>query len=437
MDMGLGKSVSTLTAVSDLIESYDVRKTLVIAPLRVANRVWSDEVATWEHLQHLRVSKIIGNSPAKRFPGISAEADIYTINRENVEWLVSQYVERRGKVFKQIQKWPWDTVIVDESSSFKNQSTVRFKALKVARNMFDRLVELTGTPSPNGLMDLWAQAYLMDSGQRLGKTITAFRNRWFDYDPYVDKWVPRPVAEAQIKAALSDIVISMRAKDYLDLPPVHNNFIRVSLTKSQRKVYRDLERKSIIEFKGKTIRAVNGGVLAGKLLQLANGAVYCPAPHWEAFHDQKLDAVLEVIEPLYTPAIVVYQFKSDLARLRAVLPRLGRSFMEIREKGAEDRWKAGELDILLMHPASGGHGLNLQHAGSETLIWMGLPYSLELYQQENARLTGGHRRMGKNIVLHHIITEGTVDEDVVGILSSKDAAQDRVLDIFRRIVSAL
>lgn len=434
MDMGLGKSVSTLTAVSDLIESYDVHKALVIAPLRVARRVWTDEIDTWAHLNHLRASKILG-TPSERYAGIKAEADIYTINRENVEWLVSGYGERIGNKFKQTRKWPWDMVIVDESSSFKSQAAVRFKSLKLARFMIDRVVELTGTPAPNGLTDLWAQIYLLDRGERLGRTITDFRNRWFLFDPYTDTWKPTASAEAQIKEILSDIVISMRAKDYLDLPPVLNNFIRVSLTKPQRAIYKELERKSIIEYRGHKITAVNGGVLYGKLLQLANGAVYTPAPKWEPFHDQKLDAVLELIEPMYTPVIVAYQFQSDLDRLRAVLPKLGRSFMEIREKGAEDRWNAGDLDVILLHGASAGHGLNMQFAGSESVIWFGLPSSLELYQQTNARITGGHRRVGKSITIHHIVADGTVDEDVVAILSSKEATQERLLDALRARVA--
>lgn len=430
VDMGLGKTIITLTAILDMLFDFEIDKVLVIAPLRVARKTWQDEVNEWAHTRGLKVSHIIGNA-AQRRAAMKVEADIYCINRENTKWLVEEHVHGR----KVVQKWIWDTVVLDESSSFKSRAAKRWQALRKVRQLFTYCVELTGTPSPNGLMDLWAQIYLLDKGARLGKTLTAFRDRWFDAPGYNQfKWTPKAHAEQEIMQKLNDICLTLREEDYLELPPVLRNYIPTYLGPEERKQYKSLERNYVVEINEKDITAVNAGVLAGKLLQLANGAVYTTAPAWESFHDGKIEVLLEILEQTHGPVLVCYNFKSDLARISTALTKAKINWDLLSDTDSEDRWNRGETPVLLMHPASAGHGLNLHLSGSENLIWFGLNWSLELYQQANARLIGGHRRKERNVVIHHIVTEGTMDDDVVAALSDKNATQDRLLDAMKRRV---
>lgn len=430
VDMGLGKTVIVLTAILELTFQLEVDKVLVIAPLRVARKTWSDEIKIWAHTQGLTVSIIIGTAKERR-AAIKCDADIYCINRENTQWLVDEHVHGQ----KQVQRWIWDTVVIDESSSFKSRQAKRWQKLRKVRQLFNLCIELTGTPRPNGLMDLWAQIYLIDRGERLGKTLTAFRNRWFDPPGYNQfKWRPKGFAEDEIMERLSDICLALREEDYLELPPIMRNYIPAYLTPKQREKYELLERDYVVEINEKDITAVNAGVLAGKLLQLANGAVYTTAPAWEAFHDGKIEVLLEVLEQLDGPIMVCYNFKSDLTRIQAALTKAKINWDLLSDTASEDRWNEGVTDTLLLHPASAGHGLNLHFSGSENIIWFGLNWSLELYQQANARLAGGHRRENRNLVIHHIVTEDTLDEDVIDALSIKEGGQERLLNAMRKRV---
>ncbi len=430
VDMGLGKTIITLTAIIDMLFDFEIDKVLVIAPLRVARKTWADEVQEWAHTQGLTVSLIIG-TPEQRRAAMKADADIYCINRENTKWLVDEHVHGR----KLVQKWKWDTVVIDESSSFKSRAAKRWQSLRKVRQLFNYCVELTGTPSPNGLMDLWSQIYLLDKGARLGKTLTAFRDRWFDPPGYNQfKWTAKAHAEQEIMERLKDICLTLREEDYLELPPVVRNYIPAYLGPEERKQYQTLERHYVVEINEKDITAVNAGVLAGKLLQLANGAVYTTAPMWEAFHDGKIEVLLEILEQTEGPVMICYNFKSDLARLKTALTHAKYDWDLLTDTKSEDRWNRGETDILLLHPGSAGHGLNLHLSGSEHLIWFGLNWSLELYQQANARLIGGHRRKKRNVVIHHIVTEGTMDDDVIAALQDKDATQDRLLNAMKQRV---
>ena len=435
VDMGLGKTIGVLTAIIDLIYDFETNKVLVVAPLRVARKTWKDEINAWSHTQGLTISHIIGDSQ-QRLQGIVADADIYCINRENVKWLVDLHV----KGSKQIRRWKWDTVVLDESSSFKSggkNGSKRWLAMKKVRKLFTRCIQLTGTPSPNGLMDIWAQIYLLDRGERLGHTLTAFRDRWFDPPGYNQhKYKIKNGAEEQIMDRISDLCLTMREDDWLELPPVVNNYIPVYLTTEERRQYNFFKRNYIMEIEGQKITAVNAGVLAGKLLQLANGAVYTNNPAWVAFHDGKIDALLELVEflSLDGPLMICYNYKSDLVRIKKALTKEKYSFDVLTDEASEDKWNAGETDILILHPASAGHGCNLHHSGSEHLIWFGLTHNLEFYLQANARLAGGHRREGKSIVIHHIVTEGTMDDDVVDSLEAKDDLQERLLNKMRKLV---
>lgn len=441
-DMGLGKTIDTLTAIRELIDSFDVHRTLVIAPLRVARKTWDDEIASWKHLEGLTTAHIIGTAQ-QRLAGIEKKADIHLVNRENVDWLQRQFVTGTGKKLKLIKKWPWDTVVIDESSSFKSQSSNRWKALASLRRLYDRCIELTGTPAPNGYLDLWAQIKLLDRGQRLGYTEKAFKDRWMEapsrWDPS-STWKMKDFAPAQIEDALRDIVLSMRAEDYLELPEIMYNPVPVKLSRVQQAKYIKMERTFCIEMAGKRITATNAGVLAGKLLQLANGAIYVnPEGDYEEFHRHKIDACMELLEQSQGPVLIGYNYKSDIARLVPVVQKWGKDrglVVKVLESEAdEDAWNRDEIDILFLHPQGAGHGLNMHKSSSETIIWFGLTWSLEFYQQLNARLAGGHRRMGKNVIIHHIISEGTIDETVLARLDYKDRNQTRLVGALRADVS--
>lgn len=429
IDCGLGKTVATQTAYLDLLNSFDANHGLVIAPLRVARKVWTDEVQEWSHLQDLDIVHI-GGTEKQRQKAIRTRADLHTIGRENTQWLINQFIE--GK--KQVRKWPWDTVILDESQSFKSQSSFRWKALRLVRKLFPRCVELTGTPAPKGYGDLWSQIYLLDRGQRLGTSESAYRLRWFDVENCGDysRYHLKGHAVKEIQAALSDIVISLRAEDYFDLPPVVYNPVRVALTEVELAKYRKFARTSVFErASGQKITAANAGALYGKLLQLANGAIYHnDKGEYEEFHHAKIDGLLEMLEGITGPCIVAYAFRSDTKRIAAALDRYCGKTKSWRVMDTDDDLNAfsrGEIDIAVMHPASAGHGLNdLHKSGAQDIVWFGLTPNLEYYQQLNDRLAGGIRRLGKNVKVHHLLAENTEDEDCYELLKGKAKSQDEL-----------
>jgi len=415
LDMGLGKSLTTLTAIDYLInDAFEVGKVLVVAPLRVAETTWPDEVEKWGF--NLTVSKVLG--PArKREQALQVEADIYTINRENLVWLI----ERMGR------GWPFDMVVIDESSGFKNHQAKRFKALKRIRPLIKRLVELTGTPSPNGLMDLWSQLYLLDRGQRLGKTIGEYRRRWFypgaGQGHIVYNWVPKDGAKEGIYAAISDICVSMKSEDYLSLPPVVYNPVKVALSDNEMAEYKRFERNLVLSLPDSDIVATTAATLSNKLMQFANGCCYDENGAAVQIHHHKLDALAEIVEDNET-VMVFYWFRHDLAMLKSRFPnaRELKNAQDIRD------WNAGKIPLLLVHPASAGHGLNLQDGGS-VAIWYSLTWSLELYQQANKRL---HRSgQQKTVIIHQLIAKGTIDEDVMQALDGKRIGQDGLMEAIK------
>lgn len=417
LDMGMGKSVSTLTAISDLIDSMSVQKVLVIAPLRVANSVWAQETEKWDHIKHLRISVCTGSEKARR-AALHREADVYVINRENVVWLVDLYKK----------KWPFDAVVIDESSSFKNPSAKRFRALKKALPYTNYMVLLTGTPSPNSLMDLWTQMYLVDMGESLGRTITGYRQRFFEQDFMGYKWTIRDGCADKIHSLISDRVISMSAEDYLDLPDRIDLEAMVELPAPAMKRYKELEKTLLAELEtGEEVEAVSAAALANKMLQFSNGAAYHDEhKNWAEIHSAKLDALSDIVED--NPGenmLVAYNYKFDLERLQKRFPK---AVVLDKEQSTIDRWNNGEIQMLLAHPASAGHGLNLQRGGS-LCVWFGLNWSLELYQQFNARL---HRQgQTKPVRIIHIVTKDTIDQRVLSVLKDKDATQASLLNALK------
>jgi hypothetical protein len=427
VDMGLGKTVVELTAFDDMRQAFEATRMLVIAPKRVASRVWSDEVKQWRHLSHLTVSRIIG-SEENCFKALKTKADIHTIGRERVPWLKAQFLDDKNRLKF---RWPWDVVVIDESQSFKSQSSERWKALESLRPFFPHLVELSGTPSPNGYGDLWSQFYLLDNGERLGNSERSFKERWFTPpEGMFTKWKLTAAGAVQIRAAVKDIVLSLREEDYLTLPPIVSNFIRVTLSSAAMRKYKEMEREYITEVAGQKLTAVNAGVLDGKLLQLANGACYTGVDKtWVTFHDAKVEALDETLEGMPGKALISYGYQHDLARITQVVERRAkqdsRSWCVLKSDASFDSWAKGEVDWGILHPASAGHGLNdMYKAGCEDIIHFGLTNNLEWYQQVNARIGGGHRRTGKNIRVHHIVADGTRDDDYVTLLKNKAATQD-------------
>ncbi|MGM0971670.1 MAG: SNF2-related protein [Bacillota bacterium] len=419
LDMGLGKTVITLTAVMDLkYNRFAINKVLVIAPKKVAESTWAREAEKWDHLQLLRISTVIG-SAAKRVRALNSPADIYVINRENIPWLVDYYRNA----------WPFDMVIVDEFSSFKNHKAKRFKALSWVRPHIKRIIGLTGTPAPNGLLDLWAQVFLLDGGERLGKNITGFRERYFEPDQRnrdrVFTYAPKAGGEEAIENLIGDICVSMKAEDYLELPDIMHNTIPVVLDSKAEKAYKKLETEMLLQVDESTIDAGSAAVLTNKLLQLCNGAVYDEERNIVNIHDCKLEAFMELVEGLNgKPALVFYNFQHDKERIKKALAKTSLRVRELKTPQDETDWNNREIDILLAHPASAAYGLNLQRGGNH-VIWFGLNWSLELYQQANKRL---HRQgQTEKVIIHHLTVEGGVDEDVVAALESKTSTQDQLM----------
>ena len=415
LEMGLGKSVISLSAINELMLDYfDVSRTLVIAPLRVANNTWPDEIKKWEHLKYLSYSVVTG-SEKERLAALRKPAHIYLINRENVDWLIT----------KSGIPWKFDMVVIDELSSFKSYQAKRFKSLLKVRPKVKRIVGLTGTPSSNGLMDLWAEFRLLDMGERLGRYITYYRQNFFVPDKrnqqMIFSYKPKDGAEKKIYSLISDITISMKSKDFLKMPECVMNEVIVTLSDKEQKLYDSLKQDMVLSLEENEIDAINAAALSNKLLQMSNGAVYNDDKESFHIHDRKLDALEDLIEGANgKPVLVAYWFKHDLEKIK--------DRFDVREiKSAKDisDWNEGKIPVALIHPASAGHGLNLQ-AGGSTLIWFGLTWSLELYQQTNARLY----RQGQDstVVIHHILTKGTIDEDVMKALKAKEKIQDALID---------
>lgn len=421
LDMGLGKSIITLSAIFDLcLDSFLVRKVLVIAPLRVARDTWPAEIQKWDHLDGLSYAVAVGTE-VERKAALRQRAFIHIINRENVQWLV----EESGIPFD------YDMVVIDELSSFKSYQAKRFRSLLKVRPKVKRIVGLTGTPSSNGLMDLWAEFRILDMGKRLGRFITHYRTNYFQPDKrngqVVFSYKPLPGAEDAIYRQISDITISMKATDHLQMPECILNEVKVDLSEKERKVYDSMKRDLVVSLGGEEIDAGNAAALGNKLSQMANGAVYGEDKRVFSIHDKKLDALEDLIEAANgKPVLVAYWFKHDLERIRERLKKLHIPFSTMDTSDSIARWNRGELPVALIHPASAGHGLNIQSGGS-TLIWYGLTWSLELYQQTNARLW----RQGQQseiVIIHHIITKNTIDERIMSALQKKDKTQSALID---------
>lgn len=429
LDMGLGKTVSTLTAIQELREIGFIDKVLIIAPKKVAQVTWKDEINNWEHLKGLRISVIDGTA-AQRRAAMMADADIYTVSRDNVVWLV---VEHGGI------KLPYDMVVIDELSSFKNYASKRFKALRRVRKFIPRVVGLTGTPAPNGLIDLWAQMFLIDEGKRLGKTITGYRDRFFtagrrngDIIYQWDLKSPAEETEQKISDLIKDICISMSAEDYLKMPDKLMYYDRVKLSDKDFKAYKTFEREQVLEFieSGETITAASAAALSNKLQQFANGAMYDADRKVLQLHDEKIEKLKELVEAANgQPVLIAYTFKHDLDKIMDALKEYKPVKLEKPEQIAD--WNAGKIIVLVTHPASAGHGLNLQKGG-HIMIWYGLTWALELYQQFNARLYRQGQK--KPVSIHHIIATDTVDEKIIKSLEGKDTTQRSLMDAIKEIV---
>jgi SNF2 family DNA or RNA helicase len=415
LSCGLGKTVITLTAIQELMfDRFEVKKPLIIAPLRVCTSSWPEEIKKWDHLKGLTYSVATGPE-SERKKALKSKADLYIINRENVTWLV----EKSGLPFD------YDMLVLDELSSFKSHQSKRFKSLLKVRPKVKRIVGLTGTPSSNGLMDLFAEFRILDMGERLGRYIGQYRRNYFLPDKrnaqVIFSYKPLPGAEDAIYKKISDITISMKAADYLKMPKLVMNEVKVTLAPKEQKLYDDLKKDMVVSLKDKEIDAVNAASLSGKLLQMANGAVYGDDGKAVLIHERKLDALEDLIESANgKPVLIAYWFKHDLERIKKRF-----SIREIKTSEDIHDWNEGRIPLAVLHPASAGHGLNLQ-AGGSTLIWFGLTWSLELYQQTNARLW----RQGQKdtVVIHHIITRGTIDENVMTALKKKDKTQAALID---------
>lgn len=415
LDMGLGKTSITLTAINDLLfDSFEIHKVLVVAPQRVARDTWSAEIEKWEHLKNLRYSVVVGMAQ-ERISALLTPADIYIINRENIQWLV----EESGLPFD------FDMAVIDELSSFKNHQSKRFRAFMKVRPKLKRIVGLTGTPAGNGLMDLFAEFKLLDMGERLGRLIGQYRNAYFQPDKrngmVIYSYKPLPNAERQIYDKISDITISMKATDHLKMPELVTTEYMVRLSEKEKEKYDRLKKELVLSTEDNEVTAANAASLSNKLSQMANGAVYSDDESIIEIHDRKLDALEDIIESMNgKPLLVAYWFKHDLERIKKRF-----DVREIRSSVDISDWNSGKIPVALIHPASAGHGLNLQSGGS-TLVWFGLTWSLELYQQTNARLW----RQGQTadtVVIQHIIAKGTIDEQIMKALKTKDTAQAAII----------
>ena len=425
LDMGLGKTVIALTAINDLkFNRWAVSRCLVVAPKKVAEATWSHEAEKWDHLRHLKIVPVLG-SLKKRVQALHTPGDIWVINRENVPWLVEYFRNN----------WPFDMVVLDESSSFKNPQSKRFKAMKLVMSRIARLVLLTGTPAPNGLEDLWAQIYLLDAGERLGRTISSYREAFFTQDyarpgQMYRTYTPQQDAESRIRAAISDICVSMKSEDYLELPDYIESTVPVALDAKAKRAYDKLEKEMLLEVDTQLVTAQSAAVLNGKLLQLCSGAVYDSTGEVVDIHDCKLEAFLETIEQLNGEhALVFYWFKHEADRLTKALAKTDKVVRVYQGPEDEKAWNAGEVDILLAHPVSCGYGLNLQ-AGGHHAIWFGYPnWALEIYQQANKRL---HRQGQKHpVICHHLVVQGGMDEDVIAALHDKGDTQESLMQALK------
>ena len=415
LDVGLGKTSCALTAIKDLLDSGEVKKILVIAPLRVAKITWSDEIQKWDHLSGLRYSVVVGTEK-QRLKALEKDADIYIINRESVEWLIH----------KSFKKFNYDMLVIDELSSFKSYSAKRFKALMNMRHRLNRVVGLTATPSSNSLMDLFSEYKLIDGGVRLGQYITHYREKYFDPDKrnanVIFSYKLKPFAEEEIYSKIDDITISMKAVDYLKMPPILYNEIKVELDQKERKIYEILKKDMIVALEDKEIDAMNAASLSNKLLQMANGSVYGEEKEVIHLHDKKLDALEEIVEAANGNSVLcAYWYKHDLERIKA---RFGDKCQEINSEASIRKWNSGDTQIGLIHPMSAGHGLNLQSGGS-ILVWFGLTWSLELYQQTIGRLY--RQGQTRSVIIHHIVSKDTIDERVMLALKNKEVSQDALI----------
>lgn len=421
LDMGLGKTISTLYAIEQLMyDSFEVEKVLIIAPKKVAESTWAQEARKWNQTKHLRVASILG-SANDRIKAVESEADIYVMNRENVQWLYEYLTKKK--------QFPFDMLVIDESSSFKNPQAKRFKAMRKMRPLFKRIVILTGTPAPNTLMDLWAQMYLLDGGERLGKTITEYRTRYFRPDKtnghIVYSYRLQQDADETIYGKIQDICMSLKAKDYLNLPDRIDNVITIELTDKERELYREMERTHILTLVDEEISALNAAAVANKLLQMANGAIYNEDGEAIVIHSQKIERLKELVEVNEgKPILVFYNFKHDLESIKDAFPKS----VELKTDADVEEWNTGNIQMLLAHPASAGYGLNLQ-AGGHIIVWYGLTWSLEQYQQANARL---HRQgQQEPVIVHHLVAKDTMDEQVMRALERKEVGQDALLEAIK------
>ena len=429
LDMGLGKTVVTLTAIHELrFNRWEIAKPLIIAPKKVAEATWSTEAAKWDHTKNMRIVKILGTS-AQRMRALATPGDVYVTNRENTQWIVNHFRN----------DWPFDMVVLDESSSFKNSTSKRFKAMRLVRSRIKKIVELTGTPASNGLEDLWAQVYLLDGGARLGPTLSAYRDKYFipgrRNQTTIFDYKPKDGSFEMIKQAISDICISMKAADYLTLPDVLVNDIPVALDSKARRAYMQLEAELLLQVDDNTITAGSAGVLTGKLLQLCNGAIYDEDKNTVPIHDCKIEAFMELIEQLNgNHAFVLYNFQHDRERLLNALAKTNLRVRVYSRLQDQTDWNNGEIDVLLAHPASCGYGLNIQ-GGGHHVIWFGLTWSYEQYDQSNKRLY----RQGQEhpVVIHRLFIQGGMDETVMEALESKGDVQDMLLAALKARITQL
>lgn len=426
LDMGLGKSVITLTAIQQLMEDYlEIRKVLIVAPKSVARNTWPAELRKWDHLKGLRYSLVMGTA-AQRKKAIDADADIYIVNRENLTWMVN-YCDL------ELVSWPYNCVVLDESSSFKNPQARRYKSIRRMRWKIYRLIELTGTPSPNGLMDLWSQIELLDAGQRLGRTLTTYRTRYFNPGRHnghvVYEWRPKVGAREQITEAISDICLSMRAEDYLEMPDLIRAGMDIALTPEEMKGYAEFEKQQLLEIDGEEIEAVTAAALTNKLLQYTGGAVYDSEHDWHEVGRTKLEVLSELVEAAGEPVLVFYAYQHELARITEELKEYD-PVTFTGEPEILEAWNRGEIRVLVCHPASVAYGLNMQ-SGGHIIVWYTTTWNLELYQQANARLY--RQGQGRPVMLYHLTALGTVDERVMDALSGKTTIQDYLMNRIKEL----